>query len=142
MVVVVMGEPRELLGSATRGQECTSPAQPEWSRCPLQTYNHTRQKPLVSNPFLWLRKNKGVSEITQYVHDKVGARTHTSGPSSPPVSPNREAMAPSTSLSRAVLCIRGHVHPPRCCDNNSTLPTFSNTPPSPEGGGMTFTARR
>lgn len=112
-------------------QPCTTSERPG---CPPQTYKHTLQKPLASNPSLWLRKNKGVSEVTQDVHDKAGARTHTSGPSPQAASPNREAMAPSTSLSRAVLYASKDARPPRCCDNNSTLPTFPDAHPVPGRG--------
>lgn len=115
--------------------------------CPPQTHNHVSQKPLVPKGPSGLGRARGVSEVTQYVHDRVGARTHTSGLFLPPAPPTSEAMASRPSLSRAVLRVEGCKAPlelgllhPRCCDNNPTLPTFSNAPPL-EGGDVIFIAR-
>lgn len=66
---------------------------------PTRTPNDVLWEPLELNWSLWLRMTKGISTVTQCVHDRARARTQTSGLLPPPASLHREATVSCTLSS-------------------------------------------
>lgn len=101
-----------------------------YNRCaaprPTQTQNHIVWELLELNWSLWLRMAKGMSTVTQCVHDRARAGTHTSGLLPPPASLCREATVSCTLSSSTAhprmnaleLGTKCRLYPRRC-DNHA-----------------------